>query len=97
MVERVDAATTFAPYVLGAGQNTLILSGDVVIDRNIGSYHGHGQLPVAATVASVDPALAGGLSPVQIGGVPLSANSQFSLDGTTVVRAWPRPGRAVCK
>ena len=93
MVERVDAATVFAPYVLGAGQNTLILSGDVVIDRNIGSYHGHGQLPVAAAVASVDPALRGGLSPVQIGGVPRSANSQFSLDGTTVVASLAPTGQ----
>ena len=93
LVERVDASTVFAPYVLGAGQNTLILSGDVVIDRNIGSYHGHGQLPVAAAVASVDSAIAGGLVPVQIGGVPRSANSQFSLDGTTVVASLAPTGQ----
>ena len=93
LVERVDAATVFAPYVLGAGQNTLILSGDVVIDRNIGSYHGRGLLPVAAAAGSLDPAIAGGLTPVQIGGVPRSANSQFSLDGTAVVASLAPTGQ----
>jgi methyl-accepting chemotaxis protein len=85
LVMQVDASTVFSPYLAEQEHRNLILDANVVIGRDMPSYHALGQLPVAKMTTGIDPLLTGGLVPAPISLIHQAGSSQISLDGTDLV------------
>ncbi len=92
LVEQVDAASIFAPYVQGQTVGNLFLNGTIVISRAIADFHQHGQLPVTTVGGALDRSITGGLQQKPIGNIPPGANPQFLLNGTKVVASQTNVG-----